>query len=847
MRTSLPGYFNRTSRGSFPTHPDIGPRSSISDNPRRGDPSEDTTGLVSSLSTFKFGSINAVSDQILGTPATELGPFEYPILNPDVDDFEDPTGRRLSESSLKGGLRAGPLNLPLRRPVEEAVAVGPGIGSLRRMSTVNQVMLASVGTGTETEVRRPSVVHSNTVPLVTTSTGSSSGEQEGDERKAKEFEGTETPDPKISSLLQSRRATLDNGYEQAATGPSLALPPGSVSAAATGAVNLSRATSTKRRSILSFGREGPVDTPVPPSLAGLVSGGMVETGASPVPSTSKGVSSSMAALRRGSMPAVRYDPTWMNKERNPSISFPISQPKFNLVDPARSTFARASFSSDAGPIVVDQGTKWERTTVSSAYLYARRNSLAHPIGPSLGLTGRASAAVAMRPGLLPFQPPDSDHRRPSNVSEDGRSTSGSTSVTGSSTGSIQTLRDTRSGSAVSTVRGADDRGPSDINEDDNNIYTPQMTEAVHDTNPIGFREDIFQQNPRSFHRDRGVDPFSDDSDDYHRANLPGKRSSLSESDRRGSGPSLSNPRARLNSLGAAQPLSSPRGSGIASRFTPAAYGMTADNGTSFGLGSGTGVVPRRSSASAQSRPSTASVGGPVAGFSFGTSYNADSAFYTSSSDDSGRDGASSSSSISSASSTGRGRRKWNKRSSLDDGHRPVDEARSGPIFGHRGEGQTTGSDLASSGIRYRSSGISHEYTRPDPPSNSSSFSFSSAGGGSGSSSSSLEAFAEEPDEAELEVGTPWTEVMVSLQHPDTHDDRRPDSGSVKSVARESASEDRPQVVSASNEEEASSAGEEDDVKEKKERDKEFRDFAFGGKNTLQRRQGSLSRPSGPAI
>jgi hypothetical protein len=825
----------------------MGPRSSFSDNPRRGNPNEDTTGLVDSLSTFKFGSMNSVSDQIVGTPATELGPFEYPILNPDEDDIEDPTGRRLSESSLKGGLRAGPLGLPLRRPVEEAVAVGPGIGSLRRMSTMNQVMLASVGTGTETEVRRPSVVHSNTVPLVTTTTGSTNGEQEADGRKENELERAETPDLKTSSLLQSRRATLDNGYEQAATGPSLALPPGSISAAAAGAVNLSRATSTKRRSILSFGREGPVDTPVPPSLAGLVSGGVVETGASPAPSTSKAMASSMAALRRGSMPAVRYDPTSMNRERNPSISSPISQPKFNLVDPARSTFARASFSSDAGPIVVDQGTKWERTTVSSAYLYARRNSLAHPIGPSLGLTGRASAAVAMRPGLAPFQPPDSDHRRPSNVSEDGRSASGSTSVTGSSTGSVQTLREARSGSAVSTVMGADDRVPSGINGDDSDVYTPPITQAVHRTGQIGFREDIFQQNPRPSHRDQGMDPLSYDSDDYHQAYLFGKRSSMSESDRRGSGPSMGSPRARLNSLGAAQPLSSPRGSGIASRFMPSAYSTLANNGASFGSGSGTGAVPRRSSASAQSRPSTTSAGGPVAGFSFGTSYNADSAFYTSSSEDSGRDGASSSSSsISSASSSGRGRRKWNKRSSLDNGHRFVDDARSGPILSQQGEGQTPGPDIASSGSRHRGSGIGYEYTHPDLPSKSSSFSFSSAGGGSGSSSSSLEAFAEEPDEAEVEVGTPWTEVMVSLQHPGTNDDRQVDSGSVKSDGQEPAPDDHPQVVSASTEEEASSTGEDDDVKDKKKRDKEFRDFAFG-KNALQRRQGSLSRASGPAI
>ena len=842
MRASLPGYFNRTSRGSFPSHPEVGPRSSFSDNPRGGNPDGDTKGLVDSLSTFKFGSMNSVSDQIVGTPATELGPFEYPILLPDDDDVEDPAGRRLSESSLKGGLRSGPLGLPLRRPVEEAVAVGPGIGSLRRMSTMNQVMLASVGTATETEVRRPSVVHSNTVPLVTTTTGSSTGEQEADERNTQGREGADTPDPKTSSLLQSRRATLDNGYEQSATGPSLALPPGSISAAAAGAVNLSRATSTKRRSILSFGREGPVDTPVPPSLAGLVSGGVVETGASPVSSNPKAMSSSMAALRRGSMPAVRYDPMWMNKERNPSISSPLSQTKFNLVDPARSTFARASFSSDAGPIVVDQGTKWERTTVSSAYLYARRNSLAHPIGPSLGLTGRASAAVAMRPGLAPFQQPDSDHRRPSNVSEDGRSASGNTSVAGSSTGSIQTLREARSGSAVSTVMGDDDALPPNIGEDDNHVYTPPITGSVHGTGQIGFREDIFQQHVRSTHRERRADFLPSHSDDYHRAHLPGKRSSMSESDRRGSGPSMGSPRARLNSLGAAQPSSSPRSSGYTSKFTPASGGRFPNT---FGADGGTGVDPRQTSASAQDRPGTTSFGGPVAGFSFGTSYNADSAFYTSSSEDSGRDGASSSSSMSSASSSGRGRRKWNKRSSLDNGHRLVDEVRTGPVLGHHGEGHPTSSDLVNSG-RYKGSGSGHEYIHPEPHSNSSSFSFSSAGGGSGSSSSSLEAFAEEPDEVEVEVGTPWTEVMVSLQHPDTNDDRRTDSGTMRSDSRESALEERPQVVSANSEEDASSTGEDDDVQGRKKRDKEFRDFAFG-KNASQRRQGSLSRASGPAI
>lgn len=405
------------------------------------------------LSSFKFGSIS--NDTVLSTPSAELGPFEYPV-NPDVVEKEEEGGeahRRSSGSSSLlndnnnewrynyGHTVQSGLGLPARGLAEEAVAAGSGIGRLRRMSTMNQVV------SLQPEVRRPSVVHSNTDPLVdvvdvapvevegrSVEEGTEGGEREG---------VPEGDMAKGSLALHRRRATLENNGQDTSSpslGP-LTLPPGSISSAALGTVNLINA---RRQSILSFGQGAPVETPVPPRLAGLHVGtgspARIQGGAL----VGKDELGSISALRRGSLPVNHLQGVDMlgGSARSRQQSLGISS-----VGASSSAFARASFSSLAGPIVSNPGTRYEQTTVSTPYLYNRRNSLAHhyPLGGAGPSTQGAGQAQQVRPGLPPWQP---RRMSTSEASDAGRSVGGS-----SSTSSMRTIRADRLGSDVSTPMG----------------------------------------------------------------------------------------------------------------------------------------------------------------------------------------------------------------------------------------------------------------------------------------------------------------------------------------------------------------------------------------------------------
>jgi hypothetical protein len=410
------------------------------------------------LSSFKFGSIS--NDTVLSTPSAELGPFEYPV-NPDVVEKEEEGGeahRRSSGSSSllndnnhewryihnhgHGHTVQSGLGLPARGLAEEAVAAGSGIGRLRRMSTMNQVV------SVQPEVRRPSVVHSNTDPLVDVVDTAVSVEVE--ERQGEEGTGagdredvTEGDMTKGNLALHKRRATLDNNGQDTSSpslGP-LTLPPGSISAAALGTVNLIIA---RRQSILSFGQGAPVETPVPPRLAGLHVGtgspARMQGGAL----VGKDEPRSISALRRGSLPVNNMQGVDMlgasGRSRQQSVGI-------TSVGASSSAFARASFSSLAGPIVSNPGTRYEQTTVSTPYLYNRRNSLAHhyPLGGAAPSTQGVGQAQHVRPGLPPWQP---RRMSTSEASDAGRSVGGS-----SSTSSMRTIRADRLGSDVSTPMG----------------------------------------------------------------------------------------------------------------------------------------------------------------------------------------------------------------------------------------------------------------------------------------------------------------------------------------------------------------------------------------------------------
>ncbi|KAG7530879.1 hypothetical protein FFLO_04742 [Filobasidium floriforme] len=416
-----------------------------------------SSDLRNNLSSFKFGSMG--NDTVLSTPSAELGPFEYPV-NPDVVEKEEEGGeahRRSSGSSSllndnsnewrynyghgHGHTVQSGLGLPARGLAEEAVAAGSGIGRLRRMSTMNQVV------SMQPEVRRPSVVHSNTDPLVdvvATASVEVEERQEEEGTDAGDREGvTEGDMAKGSLALHKRRATLENNGQDTSSpslGP-LTLPPGSISAAALGTVNLINA---RRQSILSFGQGAPVETPVPPRLAGLHVGtgspARMQGGAL----VGKDELGSISALRRGSLPVNNMHGVDMlgASARSRQQSLGISS-----VGASSSAFARASFSSFAGPIVSNPGTRYEQTTVSTPYLYNRRNSLAHhySLGGAGPSTQGAGQAQHVRPGLPPWQP---RRMSTSEASDAGRSVGGS-----SSTSSMRTVRADRLGSDVSTPMG----------------------------------------------------------------------------------------------------------------------------------------------------------------------------------------------------------------------------------------------------------------------------------------------------------------------------------------------------------------------------------------------------------
>lgn len=297
------------------------------------------------------------------------------------------------------------------------------------------------------EVRRPSVVHSNTDPLVdVVDTASVEVEEPPGEESTKTGDREGVPDgdmAKGSLALHRRRATLENNGQDTSSpslGP-LTLPPGSISAAALGTVNLINA---RRQSILSFGQGAPVETPVPPRLAGLHVGtgspARMQGGAF----VGKDELGSISALRRGSLPVNNMQGVDMlgasGRSRQQSLGI-------SSVGASSSAFARASFSSLAGPIISNPGTRYEQTTVSTPYLYNRRNSLAHhyPLGGAGPSTHGAGQAQQVRPGLPPWQP---RRMSTSEASDAGRSVGGS-----SSTSSMRTIRADRLGSDVSTPMG----------------------------------------------------------------------------------------------------------------------------------------------------------------------------------------------------------------------------------------------------------------------------------------------------------------------------------------------------------------------------------------------------------
>lgn len=333
-----------------------------------------------------------VVSSALGTPTAELGPFEYPMQpshKSQPSGFSDgspwvPT----SELGLHN--QTSPL-FPLQRhggSIKDVVAAGPGIGALRRMSTIQPLATAPRATGDQgqfssdtgcepmepnTEMRRPSVVHSNsTLPLI--SDPASIHHESPDHN----VHGLDTPfsrrrsSPSEMPSRESGQAAFQRRLSEKISLRRESLRP-IPSAAALGTLQLLHATSTARRqSIHGLGQIELKETPIPPTLLArrktiarkgdgtLISG--LTCGADKTSPRSAGRSASRA------MPSLP-----------PSADGP-SRPTQKLVTvPADSSaFARVSFSPHAGPVTLEPETSREHTMVSSAYLYHRGQQADEP-------------------------------------------------------------------------------------------------------------------------------------------------------------------------------------------------------------------------------------------------------------------------------------------------------------------------------------------------------------------------------------------------------------------------------------------------------------------------------------
>lgn len=307
---------------------------------------------------FTFGTfqMNESTGEMVGTPTAELGAFEYPF-----DAAVSPAIRRLVQDEQP----TDPLLLP------------PGFHpGLRRTSSTSTLPISPAAG------RRPSVVHSNTVPQA----------EVGRRFSLVSGDGTGMGPHSASAVVQAVeeeeawRESEDNKARRRSSANSLG-------------GGFASPTAGRRPSILAFAHQPLPDTPIPPSLAHLA-----------------------PHLRRGSIPAHH----WPARDRQSSVSAAVGSPiRAGSIGAASGHTAAVVRNSLSGPVFTHRGTREEHVTVSSAYLYQRRSSLA---STSRGLLSSKTPLPVPRPGLLPNQ------QRPS-VSSRG-SSSGSRE-------SVMTVRDLR--------------------------------------------------------------------------------------------------------------------------------------------------------------------------------------------------------------------------------------------------------------------------------------------------------------------------------------------------------------------------------------------------------------------
>ncbi|KAJ9106231.1 hypothetical protein QFC21_001375 [Naganishia friedmannii] len=349
-----------------------------------------SSALPEPSAPFTFGSfrLNEPTTNVLGTPTAELGPFDYPV---------------------DGGLAVGGVMSPaIRRLVEDEQGnslLPPGFTpSLRRTSSTSTVPISPAGG------RRPSVVHSNTVPQADAGRRLSlAGDGEGlgphsasaivaavDEEE-RMLRGGEA-----GSDMSKEHVGPDAGTERIRR-MSMASAAGSFGSSAPSPTSISG----RRPSILAFAHQPLPDAPIPPSLAHLAS-----------------------TLRRGSTPVNHF--STMNvppRDRQSSVSSMSSLR--SSISSASGMTAAVARNSLTGPVFINQGTRDEHMTVSSAYLYQRRSSLA---STSRGLlSSKAPLPPSGRPGVLPNQ------QRTGSVS----SSSSSNPSSSGSRESVMTIRDLR--------------------------------------------------------------------------------------------------------------------------------------------------------------------------------------------------------------------------------------------------------------------------------------------------------------------------------------------------------------------------------------------------------------------
>ncbi|GHJ88574.1 hypothetical protein NliqN6_4976 [Naganishia liquefaciens] len=242
--------------------------------------------------------------------------------------------------------------------------------ALRRTSSTSTVPVSPAGG------RRPSVVHSNTASQAEAAQRFSLAATEED---AGETYMTTTP-VAGPSASPTRDAPIRRPSDTSSTAPRPAAA--------------SSPFPARRSSILGFAHQPLPDAPVPPSLANRV-------GTTP---------------RRGSISAQQILPLESRDRRQSSIW--ITSSSLRSATPGGGG-ARTSFSGS--PVTINPGTQDEHTTVSTAYLYQRRASLA---STSRGLLSSNAPPATARPPIIP--------QRQGSVS----------SVGSSSRESIATLRDT---------------------------------------------------------------------------------------------------------------------------------------------------------------------------------------------------------------------------------------------------------------------------------------------------------------------------------------------------------------------------------------------------------------------